>query len=122
MNKKSAKPKSELWQLSEEFKRHTGALIEHVDDVFKLTNEEIRGIHQKLDSHTQVLDSHTRVLDSHTQVLNSHTQVLNSHTQMIGQIMMDIEQIKFDLKQKVSYDDFARLEKRVAKLELSHHQ
>src|SRR3989338_4870226 len=104
MNKKSAKPKSELWQLSEEFKRHTGALIEHVDDVFKLTNEEIRGIH--------------RVLDSHTQVLNSHTQVLNSHTQMIGQIMMDIEQIKFDLKQKVSYDDFARLEKRVAKLEL----
>ena len=115
MNKKSAKPKSELWQLSEEFKRHTGALIEHVDDVFKLTNEEIRGIHQKLDSHTQVLDSHTRVLDS-------HTQVLNSHTQMIGQIMMDIEQIKFDLKQKVSYDDFARLEKRVAKLELSHHQ
>ena len=74
----------------DEFKRHTGALIEHVDDVFKITNEEIRGIHQKLEPHTQ----------------------------MLGQIMMDVEQIKFDLKQKVSYDDLAKLEKRVARMEI----
>ena len=102
MKKKGAKSGKKIGL--DEFKRHTGALIEHVDDVFKLTNEELRGVHQ--------------TLDEHGKEVRGIKQVLDSHTQMIGQIMMDVEQIKFDLKQKVGYDEFAKLEKRVARMEL----
>ena len=105
--KNRSKPKSELRQLSDDFKRQIGAFVEHMDDKFKLTNEEIRGVHEKLDSHTVEI--------------GSINQKLDSHTQMIGQIMLDVEQIKFDMKQKVSYDDFAKLEKRVARMELKLH-
>ncbi|OHB17446.1 MAG: hypothetical protein A2749_01495 [Parcubacteria group bacterium RIFCSPHIGHO2_01_FULL_45_26] len=94
-------------KLSKDFQRHVGALVEDMDDKFKLTNEEIRGVHEKLDSHTVEI--------------GSINQKLDSHTQMIGQIMLDVEQIKFDMKQKVSYDDFAKLEKRVARMELKLH-
>ncbi|MEK7535670.1 MAG: hypothetical protein AAB590_01485 [Patescibacteria group bacterium] len=95
----------------DEFKMHTGVLIEHMDERFNAVNET-------LDHHTKILNSHSKTLDSHTQTLDSHTKTLDSHTQMIGQIMLDVEQIKFDLKQKVSYDDFAKLEKRVARMEI----
>ncbi|HEY9582729.1 MAG TPA: hypothetical protein VJK09_00230 [Candidatus Paceibacterota bacterium] len=95
----------------DEFRRHTGALIEHMDDSFKLTNEEISGIHQ-------TLNEHGKQIRAVNQTLNSHTVTLNSHTQMIGQIMVDVEEIKNDLKQKVSYDDFAKLEKRVVRMEI----
>ena len=92
----------------DEFKRHTGALMERVDDAFKLTNEEIRGMHSRLDSHEQKLDS---------------------HTQMIGQLMQDMSVVKDDLvtikqelKRKVDYDDFIKLEKRVLHLEIAKNK
>ncbi|HEY4518275.1 MAG TPA: hypothetical protein VJG48_01460 [Candidatus Paceibacterota bacterium] len=95
----------------DEFKRHTGALMERVDDGFKLTNEEMAGIHQKLDSHSHDIKGIRQVLDD-------HTQTLDSHTQMIGQLMTDVSDIKFELKKKVSYEDFAKLEKRVSRVEM----
>lgn len=104
MKKLNTKPKSELKQLSEDFKRHIGAFVERMDDNFKLNNEEFKGINHKLDSHSK-------------EIISIH-QKLDSHTQMIGQIMIDVAQIKLELKQKVSIEDFARLEKRVGKLEL----
>ena len=42
---------------------------------------------------------------------------LDSHTEMIGNIMMRLEEIKGEFKQKVDYQDFVRLEKRVVHLE-----
>ena len=65
----------------------------------------------------KVLDSHTQILDSHTKVLASHTEILASHTEMIGGIMERLEEIKTELRQKVDYSDFAKLEKRVVRLE-----
>jgi len=93
----------------DEFKRHTGALTKHFDDGIKLLGERIAGTEESLGKR----------LDKHEEILNSHTQKLDSHTQMIGQIMLDVAQIKLDLKQKVSIEDFARLEKRVIRLELA---
>lgn len=76
-----------------EFKLHTGVLIEHMDERFDAVNE-----------------------------------TLNSHTEMIGKLATDMEivkadvaSIKFDLKRKVDYDEFSRLEKRVARLEHRVH-
>ena len=37
---------------------------------------------------------------------------------MIGQLMTDVSDIKFELKKKVSYEDFAKLEKRVSRVEM----
>ena len=51
------------------------------------------------------------------ETLNSHTETLKSHTEMIGQLMLDVTDVKNNLKQKVSYDDFSRLEIRVSRLE-----
>ena len=49
--------------------------------------------------------------------LNRVDKKLDSHTEMIGNIMIRLEEIKSELKQKVDYQDFFRLEKRVVHLE-----
>jgi len=85
----------------------------------------------KRDQYTVVLEdirSHIKVfgeaqsvfrdqLDKVDKKLDSHTKILNSHTEMIGNVMIRLEEIKGELKQKVDYQDFARLEKRVVHLE-----
>ena len=43
---------------------------------------------------------------------------LNSHTEMIGDILVRLEESKNEFKQKVDYKDFAKLQVRVAHLEV----
>ena len=49
--------------------------------------------------------------------LNRVDKKLDSHTEMIGNIMIRLEEIKSELKQKVDYQDFSKLQIRVAHLE-----
>lgn len=104
---------------TEEIKHYLGVLGEDFQDKIKVIAEQYFDIKETLDSHTKTLNSHTEILDSHTRMLSSHTEILNSHTEMIGQLMTDVSEIKNDLKQKVSYIDFAKLEKRVVRLEMA---
>ena len=49
--------------------------------------------------------------------LDSHTEIINSHTEMLGNILVRLEEVKNEFKQKVDYQDFAKLQIRVAHLE-----
>jgi len=104
---KKQKPKEDIKKMlkaqSEEYIRHTGFLMEHFDDKISAVVEQFGDIHKKLDSHTQILDS--------------HTEMIGSMKENIEVIKDDIAIIKTDLKKKVDYDEFATLEKRVARLE-----
>ena len=90
-------------------------------DQYTVVLEDIR-FHNKVFGEAQSvfrdqLDKVDKKLDSHTEILNSHTKILDSHTEMIGNIMIRLEEIKNEFKQKVDYQDFVRLEKRVVYLE-----
>ena len=88
---------------NEDIKRHMGALSEDFQDKVKVVAELALDIKKTVDSHTKILGLHTKLLDS--------------HTEMIGNIMIRLEEIKSELKQKVDYQDFVKLEKRVVYLE-----
>jgi len=103
MKKRKMKAKKVSIDL-DEFKRHTGALAEHFDDGLKVIGDGLASLRESTEARFVEVN-----------------QTLGSHTQMLAQVMMDVEQIKFDLKQKVSYDDFAKLEKRVMRLEIKSH-
>ncbi|HEY9583262.1 MAG TPA: hypothetical protein VJK09_03095 [Candidatus Paceibacterota bacterium] len=77
----------------DEFKRHTGVLIEHMDERFDAVNT----------------------------TLTSHSEMIGSMKVDIEVIKTDISTIKFALKRKVDYDEFAKLEKRVLSLEHKAH-
>jgi hypothetical protein len=91
----------------DEFKRHTGALLEKFDDGLQLMGEQLVGLEEKFDKKFDGLNAK-----------------VDSHTEMTGKLMTDMSIVKGDLttiksglKRKVDYDDFQKLEKRVLRLE-----
>ena len=80
-----------------------------------------KGTSSKRDQYTVVLEdirSQNKVFGESLSAFRKQTaKTLNSHTEMIGNIMIRLEEIKGELKQKVDYQDFVRLEKRVVHLE-----
>ena len=116
--------KSQTNKITNEIKGHMSALGEEYQGRMEAVAEQVGGIKEDITQIKDTLDSHTKLLNTHTVILNSHTETLNSHTETIGSIKEDIEviksdisTIKLDLKKKVDYDEFATLEKRVARLE-----
>lgn len=85
-------------------------VLEDLRDQFKGFGEALQFVHKDIKEIKKTLGCHEKIL-------NSHTATLNSHTEMIGQLMVDMTEVKNGLKTKVSQDDFARLEKRVVRLE-----
>ncbi len=84
----------------DEVKRYLGVLSEQQRHDIKAIGEQYVGIKKALDS---------------------HTETLSSHTEMIAQLMIDMTEVKNGLKTKIGIEDFARLEKRVARLESRPH-
>ena len=84
----------------EDSKNHLGALKEHFTDSVKAVGEKVDLLEEKM---------------GHGFIEVNKT--LNSHTEMIAHILLQLEEIKGELKQKVYYQDFVKLERRVAVLE-----
>ncbi len=98
----------------EDNKRHLGALQEHFQHGVKAIGEQYFDLRKDIG-----------------EVKNTQ----KSHTEMIGGIMVDVETmkrdveiiksdiqiIKADVKKKVDYEDFSKLERRVAILETNRH-
>jgi len=93
---------------NDDIKRHMGALEEHFADGVKAIGEKVDFLHEKMDKRFGQADGRFDRIEKR----------LDSHTEMIGKIMIQLEEIKGELKQKVDYRDFAKLEKRVAQLEV----
>lgn len=88
---------------TEEIKRYIGAVTENFQHQVSAIAEQFLGLNEKLDAHTEIL--------------YSHTEMLNTHTEMIGHLMVDMEDVKIGLQQKVSRDEFNKLESRLVSLE-----
>ena len=90
-------------------------------DQYTVVLEDIRSHNkafgEQLSAFGHKLDKMDEKLDFHSQILDSHTKILDSHTEMIGNTMIRLEEIKSELKQKVDYQDFTKLQIRVAHLE-----
>src|SRR3989344_1903825 len=98
-------------------KHHTEALVEVLDDKFKIVSEQFKGVYEKFDNINESFDSLEKTLDSHTSILNSHTDTLDSHTERVGNIMMDMTEVKRDVKE-IKYEIVVRLNNKVDKKHL----
>ncbi len=94
------RPNNNLGKGSTSEIRGLGALVEQTNHSVQAVAEQFLSLNEKIDSNFKEVK-----------------QTLQTHTEMIGQLMVDVTEVKNDLKQKVGIDQFARLEKRVARLE-----
>jgi tetrahydromethanopterin S-methyltransferase subunit G len=83
-----------------EAKRMFGGIQEHFDDNFKVINDRIGMMDEKFE---------LKFTDVH--------QVLGEHTQLLGRLLIDVEEIKSGMREKVSLEQFNKLEKRLVSLE-----
>ena len=101
-----------------------GVLLEHIDDKVTLIAEQYgdlkngqKEMHKQIDTLNKRVDyiaDTVGVLKEDVSVLKEDVGVLKED---VATIKMDIEMIKHDLKNKISRDEFAILERRVALLE-----
>lgn len=84
-------------ELGEEFRRHVGILVEDFNDKVKLVSEQHISI-------MKVLENHTREIEK-------------MKDELIG-VNIRLDRIDDKLTRKVDYEEFQKLEKRVAVLEL----
>lgn len=85
-----------LKQFKDEICRHFDVVGERIEDKIKTVSEQVA---------------------VNTEKLEEHDRRFNKIDETLEVIKLDIEFIKNELKQKVSRDEFAALEKRVAMLE-----
>ncbi|EKE21735.1 MAG: hypothetical protein ACD_7C00143G0007 [uncultured bacterium] len=85
-------------------------MLESINDNVALIAEQHGGIISRLDGIDNRLDGIDNRLDGIDNRLDSIDDIL-------GTMQIDISDIKYDLKQKVSYEEFEKMEKRVIKLE-----
>lgn len=95
-DRKTEEAKRHFDEKTEETKRHFGIVAERMEDKIQTVGEQVA---------------------ANTEKLEEHSQRFNKIDDTLGIIKMDIEFIKHELKQKVSYDEFTALEKRVSMLE-----
>ncbi len=99
--------------ISEDFQHRVSAIAEQ----FLGLNDKIDIINEKLDIHSSILDKHSSILDEHTTQFSCINDTLDSHTEMIGRLMIDVEEIKVGMNEKVSRNEFNKLESRLVSLE-----
>ena len=87
----------------DEMKRYLGALNEQHGDNLQAIRE--------------MFEVNTKRFESIDKRFDKIKETLDSHTNMVGQLMVDMTEVKNGFKAKVSQDDFAKLEKRVVRLE-----
>ncbi len=94
MRKKKSTPKKRLQKKSGSSERDQYTVVlEELRSDFRIFGEALAGLDSKL------------------------TKRLDTHQEMIGEIMTDLAEIKYNMRQKVDLSQFARLEKRVVRLE-----
>ena len=109
------------WVKASKKKYEAGEVKRYLGVLSGQHRHDIKAIGEQYFDIKKTLDSHTKILDLHTETLKSHSNILNSHTEMIAQLMIDMTEVKNELKTKINVEQFARLEKRVVRLESKSH-
>jgi len=103
------KIEEKLEEHDERFNKIEGKLQEH--------DKKFNKIEGKLQEHDERFDKIDKKFNKIEGKLQDHDDRFNKIDESLEIIKLDIEFIKNELKQKVSRDEFAALEKRVARLE-----
>jgi len=116
--------KGDLKKFKDEICRHFDVIAEDLKDNLKIIAEQVGANTEKLQEHDERFNKIEEKLQEHDQRFNKIEKKLQDHDDRFNKIdesleiiKLDIEFIKNELKQKVSRDEFAALEKRVARLE-----
>jgi chromosome segregation ATPase len=130
--------KEDLKKFKDEICRHFDVIAEDLKDNLKIIAEQVGANTEKLQEHDERFNKIEEKLQEHDQRFNKIEEKLEEHDERFNKIegklqehddrfnkidesleiiKLDIEFIKNELKQKVSRDEFAALEKRVARLE-----
>lgn len=86
------------------------SMLESMNEGIKVISEQHGGIVSRLDGIDTRLDS----VDTRLDGIDGRLNVMDSK---IDRLQEDMVEVKFELRQKVSVDQFQRLERRVTKLE-----
>jgi len=105
---------------NDDIKRHMGALKEDFEDKVQIVAELVMDVKKTVDSHTKTLDSHGVTLNSHTEMIGQLLVDVTTLKQDMQVVKEDVRIIKTDNEQKITYPDFASLEKRVDRLEMAN--
>jgi chromosome segregation ATPase len=137
--------KEDLKKFKDEICRHFDVIAEDLKDNLKIIAEQVGTNTEKLQEHDERFNKIEGKLQEHDKKFNKIEEKLQEHDERFNKIdekfnkiegklqdhddrfnkidesleiiKLDIEFIKNELKQKVSRDEFAALEKRVARLE-----
>ena len=123
---------------ADEIKRHFGVVVENLDDQIKLiaeghidTNRRLDGIDNRLDgidNRLDGIDNRLDGVDNRLDGIDNRLDIVEEKIDFISEktvansqdleiVKKDLTFVKQDLRHKVSYDEFAALEKRVLALE-----
>lgn len=103
--------------VAEDFQHRLSAIAEQFSGLNEKIDKNTEMLNEKIDKNTEILNTHTLILNEHSKILDNHTEMLDTHTEMIGHLMIDMEEVKVGLQQKVSRDEFNKLESRLVSLE-----
>jgi hypothetical protein len=107
MKKSSPQKKKDAVYTTDDMKHYMGSLIEHVDERIDGLTEVVRGMDEKFE----------RKFTEVHEILGMHGQKLDSHSLMLNRLLFDVEEIKSGMREKVSVQEFNKLEKRLVFLE-----
>ncbi|KNF09243.1 hypothetical protein CLPU_3c00210 [Gottschalkia purinilytica] len=72
-------------------------------EILKNIQDDIKGIKETQQQHTQILNNHSGSLNEHTQILNNHSRSLNEHTQILRALEHKSDVIKSE-QENMKYD------------------
>lgn len=104
------KLKSILTEQRKEFQHHIGVLVEEFTSQMKLIAESMAGMQKQLIALREMVAKNTEDIEA-------LREMVVKNTEDIEMIKFDTQFIKRELKQKVNYDEFSVLERRVSLLE-----
>lgn len=91
----------------DDVKRYIGAVTEEFRGHVSAVAEQFLGLNEKVDHLNEKVDRLDTKLSSK----------IDTHTEMIGRLMTDVEEIKIGMHEKVSRQEFNKLETRLFSLE-----
>lgn len=114
---KKVSPRSELKEFKDEVIRHFDVVAEGLEGKIDVLAEQVANNTEQIVGNTEQIANNTEQIEEVKDRLDSVEGKLDSIEETIDVIKVDVESIKYELKKKVSWDEFAVLEKRVAVLE-----
>ena len=102
---------------TEEVKRFIGAVTEDFTEKVEAIGEQFSTLNRKIDKNTEKIDRIAEKITKNTKKIVRNAEKIDKNTEMIAKVAEDVTDIKEGLRNKVDYEEFESLKKRVVELE-----